>query len=183
MLAKKTVTAILPNYNYARFFKSRLQEILDQTYPVSEIIILDDASTDGSQTLIRNAIKDLKKSHPELKIKTVFNTKNSGNVFTQWQKGIKLATSDLIWICELDDSASSDFLQTVIQPLVADKNVSLSYSSSKIINSSNRPIFKDNLRRFKDFFRRHHAPGDYIVDGTTELNKNLAVFSSSFILT
>ena len=42
------VTAVIPNYNYERFLNERIDSILFQTYPVNELIILDDCSTDKS---------------------------------------------------------------------------------------------------------------------------------------
>jgi len=170
-----SVSVIVPNYNYAHFFVSRLHEILKQTYPISELIILDDASTDESVKIIQQQIKQLKHSHPNLK--TIFrqNSKNSNNVFSQWQQGIKLATSDYIWIAELDDSVLPNFLATAIKPFQTNPQVVLSYTNSKFIGHI---VAKDNLRRAKDFFRRRHLPGSYIIDGKQEIVKNLAVYNS-----
>ena len=173
----KTVSVILPNYNYARYLKSRLEEVLSQTYPISEIIILDDASTDDSQDIIKAEITKLKVQHPEVAIKYESNQKNSGNVFSQWQKGIKLATGNYIWICELDDSAKPNFLETVMTSFNK-PDVVLSYCNSKIIGDSGKPLLKDNLRRIKDIFRKKHNLGSYIVDGEEEINNNLAVYNS-----
>ncbi len=170
-----TVSAILPNYNYAKFFRSRLIEVLTQTYPISELIVLDDASTDNSIELINAELKKLKLSHPDLKIIFKPNAKNSGSVFSQWQKGIKLASSDYLWITELDDSCAPTFLEAAMAPIEIDPKIVLSYTNSKLIGSVST---KDSLRQVKDFARRRHLPGTYIVDGIDELNKNLAVYNS-----
>jgi glycosyltransferase involved in cell wall biosynthesis len=39
------VSVVVPNYNYAHYLKERIQSILNQTYPIYELIILDDYST------------------------------------------------------------------------------------------------------------------------------------------
>lgn len=175
--SKKTVTAILPNYNYAKHIDRRIDEALNQTYPISELIILDDASTDDSITKLKQKLFKVKKIYPKLKLKVVINKKNSGNVFSQWQKGIKLATSDYIWICELDDSARMSFLKTVMSGF-EDENVVLSYCNSRSIDKSGRRIAKEDLRGIKDIFRKKHIPGNYIIDGIDEIEKNLAVYNS-----
>lgn len=175
-IPNKTVTAILPNYNYARYIATRVQEILNQTYPVAEIIFLDDCSTDGSQKVITELVRSIKKQHPSIKLVTNFNRKNSKNVFSQWQKGISLASSEYIWICELDDSSSPTFLDTAMQGL-KQPDVILSYTNSKITNVYNHLILKDSIRQVKDFFRRSHAFGSYISNGEDELNNNLAIFN------
>ena len=46
------VSVIVPNYNHARFLRRRLDSILAQTYQDFELILLDDASTDESLTIL-----------------------------------------------------------------------------------------------------------------------------------
>src|SRR5216110_1203762 len=42
------VSIIVPNYNHARYLPERLSSIFNQTFRDFEVILLDDASTDGS---------------------------------------------------------------------------------------------------------------------------------------
>src|SRR5690242_5778599 len=42
------VTAVIPNYNHARFLAQRIESVLNQTYPDLAVLYLDDASTDNS---------------------------------------------------------------------------------------------------------------------------------------
>ncbi len=172
-----SITAILPNYNYAKYIDSRIDEILGQTYPVSEIIILDDASTDGSQKKIEEKVAGLRANYPEIRMQTVFNEKNSGNVFSQWAKGINLASSDYIWICEMDDSAKPDFLEKLIGSF-DDPDVVLSYCNSRLVNQHSKLLLKDNLRKIKDFLRKGHSFGSYTISGREEIDKNLAIYNS-----
>lgn len=174
-MKKPTVSVILPNYNYAQYFSDRLDEILDQTYPVSEIIILDDASTDVSLTCIKTKLALIEESRPEIKFITEFNNKNSGSVFSQWQKGVKLATSDYIWIAELDDSADLSFLETAMNPVIEYEDIVLSYTNSELIGTVS---MKDRLRQVYDYTRRGHRPGSYVASGEDEVIKNLAVYNS-----
>ena len=46
------VSAVVPNYNYARYMPERLGSIFAQTHPVREVIVLDDCSTDDSLEVI-----------------------------------------------------------------------------------------------------------------------------------
>lgn len=150
----KTVSVILPNYNYGRYLPGRIDEILNQTYPISELIILDDASTDNSVEIIKEKFPEIKKRCPDLKVKILVNKANSGNVFAQWQKGIKLVTSDYIWIAELDDGAMPDLLTTAIK-MLEEKDAVLACVGSRFIDDTNRIVLKDNLRKIKDRFRRN----------------------------
>jgi glycosyltransferase involved in cell wall biosynthesis len=172
---KEKVSVVVPNYNYKKFISSRLDEIMGQTYPISEVIIIDDGSTDGSVDAIKEKVALLKEKYPDVNFETVLNEKNSGSVFSQWQKGVKMASGDYIWIAEADDSSSSKFLETVMAPMVKDKRVALSYTNSKSIGQVSS---RDRLRKVVDVFRRHHGVGDYVVSGREEIEKNLAVFNS-----
>ncbi|HKO18328.1 MAG TPA: glycosyltransferase family A protein [Acidobacteriaceae bacterium] len=42
------VSAVIPAYNAEQFISETIQSILDQTYPVCEIIVVDDGSADGT---------------------------------------------------------------------------------------------------------------------------------------
>ena len=122
------VSVIIPNYNHAKYLDERIQSVIQQTYSISEIIILDDFSTDDSLSIIN-------KYNTDPRIKIVLNEKNSGSTFKQWDKGIKLANSEFIWIAESDDFSSPHFLENSISSF-DDKNVVLSYCNSFIVDDT-----------------------------------------------
>ena len=175
----KQVAAIIPNYNYAHYLERRVDSILQQTYPISELIILDDCSTDDSKAVIKELFTKLKQSHPKLKLKAVFNQKNSGSVFKQWEKGIELAESPYIWICEADDLSEPTFLTEAMKGF-EDKQTVFSYTNSKIIDENDKRPLKDNLRqrvlnqiREGNIFR-----SSYILDGKDIIRESLAYYDT-----
>lgn len=52
-MSAPTVSLLVPTYNYARYLPQTLQSILAQNYRDFELIVSDDASTDGSPELLR----------------------------------------------------------------------------------------------------------------------------------
>ena len=124
------VTAIVPNFNHARFLRRRLDSILNQTYGRCELLILDDCSKDGSLEIIR----EYEANHPD-RIRTLINVENSGSVFSQWRKGIDNARGDLIWICESDDFCELDFLEHAVKPF-ADRSVMISFGRIQFADKS-----------------------------------------------
>jgi hypothetical protein len=162
------VSVVVPNYNYAHYLKERIQSILNQTYPIYELIILDDYSTDDSIAVIKELI-----SSTNVDCKLSLNEKNSGSVFYQWQKGAKQAEGDFLWIAEADDSAEPNFLETLLQGF-ADKNVVLSYSESKQIDESGGKI-SDNYRYYTDDISRTRWLSSYTTEGEDEIREALAV--------
>lgn len=67
------VSVVCLCYNQKEFVKSALESAITQTYPNIEIIVVDDASTDGSQDEIETFLKD----HPDIKFIPL--DKNLGN--------------------------------------------------------------------------------------------------------
>lgn len=173
----KKVSVILPNYNYANFFISRVDGILAQTYPIYELIVLDDASTDNSIEVMKRKLSEIRKTHPDLKIRALVNHKNSGSVFAQWQKGIELATGEYIWIAELDDETEPDFLKTVMKGFENPKTV-LSYTNSKMVGENGRRDLKSTLRKPLNFIREDRPSKDYIRNGEEELSRALSVYNT-----
>ena len=111
---KYTVSVVIPNYNYEKFMYERLYSILYQTKKVDEVIILDDCSTDNSRELIDNIVETLNKY---INIKKIYNEKNSGSPFKQWEKGFKNATSDYVWIAEADDYCTKEFINNTMKSM------------------------------------------------------------------
>ena len=74
----KKVSVIIPNYNYEKYIIERIDSVLMQTYPIYEIVILDDCSPDNSVKVINKKIDEIKKEHPEIKVQFIINEKNSG---------------------------------------------------------------------------------------------------------
>ena len=123
------VSAIVPNYNHARFIEQRLASIDAQTYPNIEIIVLDDRSTDDSREVIEAFARTMARP-----VRLDFNEENSGNVFAQWRRGLELAGGELIWICESDDFCEPDFLERMV-PHFADMSVTLGFGRIQFARS------------------------------------------------
>lgn len=151
------ISVIIPNYNHSKYLEQRLESVFNQTYTNFEVILLDDCSTDASREILSRFIKNAKVTH------CVFNTKNTGNTFKQWAKGIALAKGDFIWIAESDDFAAPTFIERMIQPLIEDEEVVLSYCQSNRVNelgviTGNWKSHTDNLS--VDFFQK-----DFVING------------------
>ena len=169
----KKVSVVVPNYNYGRYIKKRIGTILDQTYPIYELIILDDASTDGSAETIKSMVLDLKLKNPEMRIKFVPNGENSGKAMAAWKKGFELANGDYVWIAEADDLCARDFLAEVMRGF-DDPEVVMAYTESAIINSWGL-VVAPNFRWSRDKEKIGHYKRGYVKDGKDEIREIMAI--------
>ena len=123
------VSVVVPNYNYAHYLPARINSILAQDYPIREIIILDDASSDNSLAVIEDICRDA--SVPTgVPIRVIVNAENSGSVFAQWAKGAAAARGEYVWIAEADDLSAPEFLDAATAGFAHD-GVVLSYTQSQ----------------------------------------------------
>lgn len=170
----KKVSVIVPNYNYARYLQRRLRSIAQQTYPIYELIVLDDASTDGSKTAVKKFVAEAGQINPKMKIKMIFNKKNSGKAISQWIRGIEEASGDYIWIAEADDACRKDFLKEVLQGFDKDPEVVISYTESAAMNK-NGLFIAPNFRKSRDKEGTGHFSSSYIRPGVQEIQGIMAI--------
>lgn len=85
------ITVVVPIYNEQENIEPLVKEIFETTQglPVSEVVYVDDASTDGSWAVL----KDLRRQYPALRI--LRHKKNSGQSAALWT-GVRAAGNDVI---------------------------------------------------------------------------------------
>lgn len=166
--APKSVSVVIPNYNYARYLPERIDSVLRQTHPISELIILDDASTDASQSVIERKLAEI-----DIPVTYVGNDQNSGSVFKQWLKGAEIAKGEFIWIAEADDLADPGFLAEALQGFDAD-DVVLSYTESKQIDETGC-VLSDNYHRYVEDISTTRWLSDYVRSGAEEIETALSI--------
>ena len=165
------VSVIVPNYNHSKFLRQRLDCIYQQTYRNFEVILLDDCSKDNS----REILKEYADRYPAI-TRYEPNETNSGGVFHQWCKGMRLATGDICWIAESDDFCERNFIEKLI-PAFSDPLVNLSYCRYEFVNQNGQS---------KEFtFDSYVAPvsdtkwkSSYVNDSNNEVNEALSVINS-----
>ena len=128
-----TVSIIVPNYNYARFLPQRLGSIERQTYRDFEVILLDDASTDESAQLLERFAR-------QHRCRLVCNDHNSESPFKQWNKGLRLATGQYVWIAEADDYASERLLEILVGRLEQNPRCGVAQCNSLRVDSEGKVL-------------------------------------------
>ena len=159
------VSVIVPNYNYARFLRQRIDSILQQDFTDYELILLDDASSDDSRSILESY-----RANPHVAC-IVCNEQNTGSPFSQWQKGLALARGKYVWIAESDDYAETSFLQEMVAVLECHPRAVVSFAGSSRVDPQGRILPLDN-----DYWSRKsslHKKGYRVFDGMSYIFHNL----------
>jgi glycosyltransferase involved in cell wall biosynthesis len=131
-----SISVVVPNYNYAHCLAERLCTIFDQTQPVEEVIVLDDASTDDSISIIERIAGERQRD-----LTLVINETNSGSVFAQWNRAVEMARGEFIWIAEADDLSDPAFLSRLVSMTRADPDIRLAFSDSRSIDGEGAAVY------------------------------------------
>jgi glycosyltransferase involved in cell wall biosynthesis len=122
---KVSIIVICPNSG--SHLRQRLDSIYTQTYPNIEVILLDDASSDGNQEIL----EEYRHRYAAI-TQCIYNKENSSNVFNQWQQGFEIAQGDLVWISESDAYCSENLLTELVK-YFANSAVMLAYCRSVLV--------------------------------------------------
>jgi glycosyltransferase involved in cell wall biosynthesis len=96
-------TIITLAYNHERYIRESLESVLVQSRPADEIIVIDDASPDGTATAIEGFIRE----HPEGPIRFIRNERNLG-LTGSFAKAVAMASGDILIMMAGDDVSAPD---------------------------------------------------------------------------
>ena len=111
------VSVVMVTYNGERYIKEQLLSIVNQTKRPSEIIIVDDASTDNTVNLISDLAKKSR-----IKIKLFVNQENMGACKT-FNKALLECSGDLIFLADQDDFWYQDKIEKMVDIMILDTTI------------------------------------------------------------
>lgn len=163
------VSAIIPNYNHAPYLRDRLNSVLAQTHTELEVIVLDDASTDDSLSVIREFERGPRRDPRITHVSA--NAANSGSAFCQWNAGTARASGEFLWFAESDDVADPRFLGALLGMMAAHPRVGLAYCASSKINAQGEVV--GDFGAYYADLDPHHWQSDFVNEGRTEVREYL----------
>ena len=95
-MVMKTLSVIIPNYNNSKYLTKCIDSVLAQDYPLEEIVIYDDCSTDNS----RSILKEYAARNPRIRL--ILPDENKG-VSIARDTAIRSCTSEYITTLDADD--------------------------------------------------------------------------------
>jgi glycosyltransferase involved in cell wall biosynthesis len=139
----KKISIITPSFNQAQYLEDTIQSVLKQKYKNYEHIIVDGASTDGTIEIL--------KRYPHLKW---ISEKDSGQS-EALNKGLRMATGDIIGIINSDDYYSRNAFNWVLRAVSLNKDARVFLGNCKFIYEGTRRNFVINNKdlTFDDVIR------------------------------
>jgi len=110
------ISVIVTNFNYGRYLFECVESIRNQKFKDFELIIVDDASTDGSSALVGH-----------LADKAVTFKKNQGTHIAS-NTGVQIASGTHCVFVNADDKLDPEFLSASLSTLENDPSLSLTYT-------------------------------------------------------
>lgn len=161
------ISIFTPTYNRAVLLKRVYESLLLQTEKDFEWIVVDDGSTDDTEAVVAEFIK-------ESKIKITYQKQvNKGKHFAI-NKGVSLAIAELFFIVDSDDFLPKDAVEKVLsyyERIKSDSKIAgvagrRMYKSNEIVGNSN---FDELVTNSIDIRYKYNVSGDLVEVFKTEV--------------
>jgi len=128
---KPLLTVVIPCHQYESYVAFAIRSVQMQSMNNFECIVVNDSSTDNSENVIREAIKD------DHRFK-LFNV-NFGNLSVTRNFGIAQGTAPYICMVDADDEIGHvDYFETLINELEKDRTIGIAYTSITLMDSEGK---------------------------------------------
>jgi glycosyltransferase involved in cell wall biosynthesis len=137
------VSVIIPIYNGSKYLATTLETVLAQSYPLHEIIVIDDGSTDSSPAILSSYGGRLR----------VTRQSNRGIAATR-NIGLQQTSGELITFIDQDDLWPLDRTKVLVEALQADPTAQVAAGQVEMLYERARPPHPlDNFdTTFREFF-------------------------------
>ena len=127
-----TVSVVIPCYNYGHYLAECVGSVLDQPDVTVDVLIIDDASPDGSAEIAR----EFAARHSQ--VTTICHASNRGHIAT-YNEGLALARGDYTVLLSADDLLTPGCLARATSLMEENTSVGLSYGFSVELTDARRP--------------------------------------------
>ena len=110
----KSVSVVIPAYNYGRFIGEAIRSVLEQTHPPSEIIVVDDGSTDETAAVV-GAFGDAVR----------YIRQDNAGVCAARNRGVSESTGELVAFLDADDTWEPTNLEKQLAAFASDEEIAL----------------------------------------------------------
>lgn len=131
------ISVITPSFNQGPFIEETIRSVLLQGYPRLEFIVIDGGSTD-------NSVDTIRKYGPWI---TYWVSEPDGGQTYAINKGIRIATGDVLSWLNSDDILCPDALREVAEKFIESPDLELVYGDCEMIDENGDVFDRFNVRK------------------------------------
>ena len=129
------ISVVMTTYNGEKYLTEQLDSLIAQTYPLFEIIICDDNSTDSTVAILKSYEEKIENA---ISISIYCNKENMGYV-KNFQKAISHCSGDYLVFCDQDDIWLPDKIAIQYQALTEAKALAV-FSDAFLVDAKARDL-------------------------------------------
>jgi hypothetical protein len=121
LVARPSVSVIIPTFNAGRLLAHAIESVVQQQYAPLEIIVVDDGSTDDSAAIIAALPHDVR-----------YLVQDNAGPAAARNRGVREATGEVIAFCDADDLWAPGMLAALVDMLLADETIDVARGHAQV---------------------------------------------------
>ncbi|HTW82736.1 MAG TPA: glycosyltransferase [Candidatus Sulfotelmatobacter sp.] len=134
---RPTISVVITSYNYERFLGQAIESVLSQEYPALELVVVDNASTDGSRAVMERYASDPR-------VRLIFNAENVGRNANH-NIGWRHSGGEYVVFLSADDFLLPGHLDALEDLVHRYPGADLTYARAVEVDAEGRPIRVNEL--------------------------------------
>ena len=168
MPSSGSVAVVIPTFNRLELLREAVASVLGQEYVEFEVIILDDCSSDGTQSAFEH--------HDNPRVRYLRNAENLGLV-RNWNRALQTPDTDYVCLLQDDDRLLPGYLPATVGALEAHPEAAFAYTLATTIDAagmtgragSNRRQFPEGLVSGGEYLHRIVSGENWVIHASSAL--------------
>ncbi|MGD0914314.1 MAG: glycosyltransferase [Terracidiphilus sp.] len=144
------VSVCMAAYNGAPFIEAQLRSILPQLAPTDEIVIVDDASRDGTVDCILRIRRELERTPGAPRMLLIQHQTNRG-VVSSFEEAVRCATGDILFFSDDDDLWAPNKVHRILDVFAAQPGKQVVSTGFSLIDEHDLPAIDSEFLRHRRF--------------------------------
>lgn len=138
--ATPRVSVALGTHNGARYLGEQLRSILAQTYPIAEIVLSDDASSDGTVELAERLIDEHRVTDAATPSLVILRNPVALGVTANFEQALLAASGDVIALSDQDDVWHPDRIERGLAAFARRPRAELVAAEARLVDDDGAPL-------------------------------------------